>query len=49
MEECDQGNRSFAEKFAILFSATYFLEEGARVSLKAATEGFLRGKKTLKI
>ena len=32
----------------ILYSATYFLEVGARVSLKVTTKGSLRGK-TLKI
>ena len=30
-------------------SETCFLELGARVSLKVATEGYFRGKKTLKI
>ena len=33
----------------ILCSATYFLEVGARVSLKVATNGSIRSKKTLKI
>ena len=28
---------------------TYFLEVGARISLKVVTKGFLRGKNTLKI
>ena len=30
-------------------STTYFLEVGARVSLKLATKGFLGAKETLKI
>ena len=51
MEECDQKISNVFDQFGITMpcSATYFLEVGARVSLKLATKGFLRGKNTLKI
>ena len=39
----------FLIDLALSLSATYFLEVGARVSLKIATKEFLRVKKTLKI
>ena len=46
MEERNHGNWSLLNKFGITipFWVTYFLEVGARVSLKVATEGSLRGK-----
>ena len=51
MEECDQkvGNLFDQSDTTILCSVTYFLEVGEHVSLKLATKGFLRRKKTLKI
>ena len=50
-EECDEKVWNIFYQFGIssLCSATYFLEIGARVSLKEATKGSLRVKKTLKI
>ena len=46
-DECYQRNCSSSDKFGITIrcSATYFLEAGVRVSLKAATKGSLGGKK----
>ena len=50
MEECDQKNTSFSDKFGMLMPGldTYFLKVSARVSLKAATKGFFRGQKIQK-
>ena len=50
-EECGQKVWNIFEQIAVgkPCSTTYFLEVGARVSLKLATKGFLRGKNTLKI
>ena len=49
-EECDQKVWNVFDQFGITApcSASSFLEVGARVSLKVATKGSLRGKKTLK-
>ena len=46
-EECDQKVWNIFDQFgiSITFSATYFLEVVARVSLKVATKGSFRGKK----
>ena len=51
MEECDQNVWNDFDEFDIgrPFSTTYFLEVGARVSLKLATKGFLRVKKLWKL
>ena len=48
--ECDQKGWSVFDQFAIIISssATNFLETDARVSLKVATKGPLRGKKLWK-
>ena len=53
-EECDQKDWAAFDHFGIIIpiitcSPTQFLEVGARVSMKVATKGSLRGKKTLKI
>ena len=50
-EKCDQQNRSFSSKSEMFMpcAATYFLEVGARVSLKITTKGYFKGKKSLKI
>ena len=50
-EECDQKVWNVFDQFGVgkPCSTTYFLEVGARVSLKLATRGFLRGKKPPKI
>ena len=50
-EECNKKDRSACHRFGIIIpcSATYFLEVGARVSLKVDTTVFFRGNKTLKI
>ena len=47
MEECDEKVWNAFNQFDITvpYSITYFLEVGACVSLKVATEGSLRGKK----
>ena len=49
MEEYDQKLRKVFDQFGITIpcSATYFLEVGARFSLKVATNSFLRGKRNL--
>ena len=49
-EECDPNVWNIFNQFGITIpcSATYFLEVGARVSLKVATKGSLRGKKSAK-
>ena len=51
MEKCDQNDWYVLDQFGITIpcSTTYFLEVGARLSLKVATKGSLRGKKTEKI
>ena len=51
MGECNQSNMCFLDDFLrfMPWTTTHFLEEGVRVSLKVATKGALRGKKTLKI
>ena len=51
MEKCDQKDWNVSDKFGIIIpcSATYFMEVGARVSLKVATKISFRAKKTLKI
>ena len=51
MKECNQKVWKVFHQFGITIpcSAIYFLEVGAHVSLKVATKGCLRGKKTLKI
>ena len=50
-EKCDQNDWYVLDQFGITIpcSTTYFLEVGARLSLKVATKGSLRGKKTEKI
>ena len=50
-EECNQENCSLTDKFGIITpcSATYHLEFGAPVSLKAVTKGCFGVKGTLKI
>ena len=50
-EECNQNVWNVFYQFGITIpcSATYFLEAGARVLLKVATKGSVRGKKALKI
>ena len=50
MEECDRNVWNVFNQFDVGKSGltTYFLEVGARVSLKLATKGIPRGKKTLK-
>ena len=50
MEECDRKDWFVSDKFGISipYSATYFLEVGARVSLKVATIVFFRGKNVQK-
>ena len=50
-EECDQKLWNVFDQFGVgkPCSNTGFLEVGARVSLKLATKGFLRVKKSLKI
>ena len=49
--ECDQEVEHFFDQFdiTIRFSATYFLEVGAHVSLKVATKRSIRRKNTLKV
>ena len=49
-EEYDQKHWNAPDQFGIitLFLATYHLEVGAPISLKAATKSSLQGKKTLK-
>ena len=49
-KECNQGDCNFYDKFGITThcSATFYLEVGAPVSMKAATKASLRGKKPLK-
>ena len=44
-KECNQGDCNFYDKFGITThcSATYYLEVGAPVSMKAATKASLRG------
>ena len=44
MEEYDQTNRSFSDKFTMLMlgSNTYFLEVSAYVSLKVSTKDYSR-------
>ena len=51
MEKCDQKVWNVFDQFGIALpcSDTYFLELGAHVSLKLATKGSLRLKKTLKV
>ena len=51
MEECDQKNRSFSDKFGMVMPGldTYFLKMSAHVSLKVATDNSFRDKKTMKI
>ena len=51
MEERDQKvwNASNQSDITIPYSGTYILEEDTCVSLKVATKGYLRGKKTLKM
>ena len=53
MEECDQKvfHKECFYQFGITIPCltTYFLKVGAGVSMKVATKGSLRGKKTLKI
>ena len=51
MEECNQRKWSVCNWFGIIIpcSATYFLEVGARVSLKVATRVFFRCKKPVKL
>ena len=51
MEEYDQKIWNVFDQFDISNPCwtTYFLEVGARVSLKLDTKGFLKGKKTLTI
>ena len=55
MEECDQEDWNFSNKnwsdcnkfgMIISSSALYFLEVGARFSLKVVTKAFYRGKKS---
>ena len=50
-EECNQKVPDVFDQIGVdkPCSTTYFLEVGACVSLKVATKGFLRGKRTLKI
>ena len=50
MKECDQKDGSVFNKFSIIIpcSATYFLEVGARVSLKVTAKKFFRGKRVRK-
>lgn len=47
MEEYDQKDWVFSDKFGITIpcSVAYFMEVGARISLKVATKGSVRGKK----
>ena len=47
MKECDQKVWNVFDRFGITIacSDTYFLEVGARVSLKVATKRSIRGKK----
>ena len=47
MEECNQKVWNIFDKFGITIpcSHIYFLEVGARLLLKVATKGFIRGKK----
>ena len=49
MEICKQKVSKEFDQFGVdkSFSTTYYLEVGARVSLKLATKGFLRRKKTI--
>ena len=51
MEECDQKDWHVLDQFGISipFSATFFLEVGANVSLEVGTRESFRGKRTLKI
>ena len=51
MQECDQKVWNVSDEFGVgkPCSTTCFLEVGACVSLKLATKGLLRGKKTLKV
>ena len=51
MEESDQNVWNVFDQFGstISCSGAYFLEVGAHVSLKVATKGSIRGKKSLKI
>ena len=46
-EECNEKDWRVCHRFGIIkpFSATYFLEVDAQVSLKVAIKGFIRGKK----
>ena len=48
-EESNQKDLSVWHRFCIIipYSVTYFLEVGARVSLKVATEVFFRGEKAV--
>ena len=50
-EWCDQKVWNVFDQsgISIAFSATYFMEVGARVSLKVTAKVSIRGKKTLKI
>ena len=49
-KECDQKLWNVFNQFGIIIpcSATDFVEVGASVSLKVATKGSIRGKKTMK-
>ena len=51
MEECDLKSWIIFDQFGITIPclATYFVEVGARLSLKVATKGSIRDKNTLKI
>ena len=50
-EESNQKDCSVCHRFCIIIpcSVTYFLEVGARVSLKVTTKVFFRGKNPVKI
>ena len=50
-EECNLKVRNVFDQIGITIpcSETYISEVGARVSMNVATEGSIRGKKTLKI
>ena len=49
-EECDWSNLSISDNFGILipFSATFFPEMSAHVSLKVATNNSFRDKENMK-
>ena len=51
MEECDQKDWNISDKFAMIMpdSDTDFLEVGAHVSLKVATDNSFRDKETMEI